>query len=121
MKAIISSKNRIAAGVAILLTIFIVSNNCSKSTDNTSNPGANEVFIQNSAFDPVTITVAANTTITWINKDGIAHTVTSNTAGQFDSGTMNANGTWSHLFDTPGTYPYHCIFHAGMTGTVIVN
>jgi plastocyanin len=121
MKAIIGSKNRIAAGFAILFTIFIISNSCSKSSNTTINPGANEVLMQNSAFDPVTITVATNTTITWTNKDGMAHTVTSNTAGQFDSGTINANGTWSHLFDTPGTFPYHCIFHAGMTGTVIVN
>jgi len=117
MKTSIRSGIRIFSGV-ILLAIFTTSNSCSKSSDGT--PGLNEVFIQNMAFNPVTITVPANTTITWTNKDGVAHTVTSNT-GLFDSGSMGANETYSHLFTTAGSYPYHCIFHSGMTGTVIVN
>lgn len=82
--------------------------------------GANEVLIQGMAFNPVTLTVAVNTTVTWTNKDGFAHTVTSDT-NLFNSGTIGANGIYSHTFSTAGTYPYHCSFHAGMTATVVVN
>jgi plastocyanin len=120
MKTLIGSKGRRLAGIVILFAIFGISNNCTKKSDTQGTPGANEVFIQNMAFDPVTITVTANTTITWTNKDGPAHTVTSNT-GLFDSGSMSTNATFSHLFATPGSYPYHCTFHPSMTATVVVN
>jgi len=110
----------ITAGIAILLFLLFLAGSCSKSSTPKDTPGTNEVLIQDMAFDPVTITVSANTTITWTNKDAVSHTVTSNT-GLFDSGNIQANGTYSHLFDTPGNYPYHCIIHPEMTGTVIVN
>jgi plastocyanin len=121
MKTLIGSKSRNIGGIAVLFAILSISTNCSKSNDSSGTPGTNEVFIQNMAYDPATITVPANTTITWTNKDGVAHTVTSNTAGQFDSGSLGSNDTWSHLFDTPGSYPYHCTFHGNMSGTVVVN
>jgi plastocyanin len=82
-------------------------------------PGLNEVWIQGMAFVPATITVAAGTTITWTNKDGIAHTVTSNT-GVFDSGSVADNGTFSFQFNNVGTFEYHCSIHTSMTGTVTV-
>jgi plastocyanin len=120
MKTLIVSKSRILISIAILFTIFSISVSCKKTTDTQGTPGTNEVFIQGMAFDPGTITVAANTTITWTNKDGVAHTVTSNT-GLFDSGTINPNATYSHLFATAGTYPYHCTIHPSMTASVVVN
>lgn len=94
---------------------------CKKKDDtlNPSNPGANEVWMQNNIFSPASITVPANTTIKWINKDGAAHTVTSNT-GSFDSGSIAGGNTYSHQFTAAGTYPYNCSLHSGMSGTVIV-
>ncbi|MRS04724.1 hypothetical protein EG832_16130, partial [bacterium] len=80
----------------------------------------NEVIIQGSAFSPTSITVAVNTTIKWTNKDGAAHTVTSD-AGLFDSGTIGNNGVFTHTFTTAGTYTYHCTLHSGMSASVKVN
>jgi plastocyanin len=117
MKKLISSKSELSIGIVFLFAILSISNSCKKESEV---PGTNEVFIQGMAFNPGTITVTANTTITWTNKDGISHTVTSNT-GIFDSGTINANETYSHMFATAGTYPYHCTVHPTMTATVIVN
>jgi hypothetical protein len=117
MKRIINFEKRWLAVPVLLFIIIGISGSCKKISDM---PGPNEVFIQGKAFDPGSITVAANTTVTWTNKDGVAHTVTSNT-GLFDSGTINADGNWSHLFSTAGTFPYHCTIHPSMTGTVIVN
>ena len=82
--------------------------------------GANEVWIESFAFNPVTITVTTNTTVIWTNMDGIAHTVTSDT-GDFDSGNLDSNATFSHTFTTAGTFPYHCTYHPDMLGSVIVN
>jgi plastocyanin len=83
-------------------------------------PGANEVFIQGMAFNPQTITVTAGTTITWTNKDQVAHTVTS-TTGLFDSGSINTNGTFTHTFTATGTFSYYCKIHTYMTGSVSAN
>ena len=96
---------------------------CKKSSTAPANPPgsppANEVWIQNMAFNPASITVSINTTINWTNKDATAHTVTS-TTGLFDSGSMGGGTTYSHLFNAAGSYPYKCTFHPGMTGTVTV-
>jgi plastocyanin len=119
MKTKINKSRRIMIINALLLILSFTMWGCSKS-GSSATPGANEVFIQGMAFTPGSITVAANTTITWTNKDGVSHTVTSNT-GLFDSGTINPNGTWSHLFATSGTFPYHCTIHPNMTATVIIN
>jgi plastocyanin len=131
MKTFIGSKSRITTGIALLLAIFSISNSCTKNsmsnmygtggdTGGAKGPGTNEVWIQNMAFNPSTITVAVNTTITWTNKDGVTHTVTSDT-GLFDSGGIGNGATYSYTFTTSGTYPYHCTTHPTMTATVKVN
>lgn len=103
--------------IAILLfSVFSITNSCQKTSDV---PGPNEIFIKGMAFNPATITVTAGTTITWTNKDGVPHTVTS-TTGLFDSGSINNHETYSHTFSTAGTYPYICTFHTTMTATVQV-
>jgi len=106
-------------GVSIffLVAVFSILNGCTKVSD----PGLNEVFIENSAFIPSTITVAANTEITWMNKDGISHTVTSDTGNELNSGNISANGSWSHIFTVAGTFTYHCTIHTAMKATVKVN
>src|ERR1700745_3009744 len=106
-----------------ILLIGVV-NGCKKkdttpTTPTTSSPGTNEVWMQNTAFTPSSITVAVNTTIKWTNKDGMNHTVTS-TTGLFDSGNISSGGVYSRQFTATGTYPYKCTIHPGMTGTVIV-
>jgi plastocyanin len=107
---------KIFAAMFITVSVFTA---CTKSNNTTTGPGTNEVFIQSYAFTPSTITVSVNTTITWTNKDGVAHTVTS-TSGLFDSGSLSNGVTYSHTFATAGTFSYKCTFHAYMTGTVIV-
>jgi plastocyanin len=89
-------------------------------------PGANEVWMQSTAFNPASKTVAVGATITWTNKDGIAHTVTSGApgspSGAFDSGNMAGGATFSHTFSQAGTFPYYCGIHgAMMTGTITVH
>lgn len=131
MKELVSSKNRISAGIALLFAVLSISVSCTKddmpdmngnggNDGGSKGPGPNEVFIQDMAFTPGTITVAANTTIKWTNKDIVVHTVTSD-AGLFDSGNILAGGTWSHTFTSSGTYPYHCTPHPAMTASVVVN
>jgi plastocyanin len=133
MKKLNNSKRRNLSGLAILFTILIISVSCNKSTayndpstggtggtGGTSGPGTNEVFIQGMAFNPPSITVAAGTTITWTNKDALAHTVTSN-SNAFNSPTMGTGATFSFTFANAGTYSYYCAIHPSMVASVTVN
>ena len=117
MKTLIGLKSKLPIGIVFLVTVFSILKSCTKASD----PGLNEVFIQNSAFSPSTITVLANTAITWTNRDGMPHTVTSDTGNELGSGNIPAYGTWSHTFTVAGTYQYHCTIHPTMKATVKVN
>ena len=75
------------------------------------------VAIRNFAFDPADLTVKVGDTVTFTNDDSVAHTVTFES---FDSGNVDAGGTYSHKFDTAGKFPYHCSIHPQMTGTITV-
>jgi plastocyanin len=132
MKRSVGFTSRLLTVSTLLIAILLISNSCNKSSYNyatgmsnnpygtASVPGKNEVFIQGMSFTPATITVTAGTTITWTNKDGYAHTVTSDSK-IFDSGNLASGSTFSYTFATAGTYPYHCGIHTSMTATVVVN
>lgn len=79
------------------------------------------VTIQDYAFSPATVTINAGSTVVWSNHESsVDHTSTSDT-GVWDVPDI-PHGTSSRgiVFNTPGTYPYHCSFHPDMHGTVIV-
>jgi plastocyanin len=83
--------------------------------------GPDQVVIANFAFGPATLTVPRGTTVTWINQDEDAHTVTA--AGDkpmFKSPPLDTGDRYAFKFDTPGTYTYFCSIHPAMRGTVVV-
>lgn len=86
------------------------------------------VQMRNYQYATPEVRVSAGTTVMWMNRDSVEHTVTADD-GSFDSGMLPAGKSWTMTFDTPGTYTYHCAPHAaqdssgtwkGMTGTIIV-
>ena len=81
-------------------------------------PAAQQVVIEQFKFNPPSLTVPVGTTITWVNKDSVSHTVTSSQG--FGSDKLEQGGTFSHTFSAAGTYNYACKFHPRMTGTVVV-
>jgi plastocyanin len=38
----------------------------------------------------------------------------------WDSGNINPGASFSRTFQTAGSFPYYCTFHANMVGTVTV-
>ncbi|MCB2229104.1 hypothetical protein KQH82_00170 [bacterium] len=84
------------------------------------------VSVDNNFFSPASVTVSYGDTVRWTLINGV-HTSTSDIASRrfWDSGTLNAPGhTYDVVFtpmDGPGPFPYHCIFHAGMVGTVLID
>src|SRR5919199_2318471 len=71
------------------------------------------------SFLPDDITLPAGSGITFMNLSSAPHTATSDT-GAFDTGTLPAGGIKRIVFDTPGTYLYHCTIHPTMHGRIVI-
>jgi len=85
-------------------------------------PGCEET---NECFIPADVTINVGDSLTWYNADTDAHTVTSGSAadgpdGNFDSSLFMAGTTFEVTFDEAGSYPYFCLVHPWMVGTVTV-
>ncbi|MFL5818612.1 MAG: plastocyanin/azurin family copper-binding protein [Conexibacter sp.] len=77
------------------------------------------VDVRFDTFSPSQLDLLPGETISWSNVSARVHTVTSDT-GLFDSGSLAPGAAFSRAFDQPGSYAYHCTFHAGMVGEVDV-
>jgi plastocyanin len=87
----------------------------------TEGAAPNEVVIDNFAYKPAKLVVKVGAKVTWVNRDDVPHTATSSTKPRaFDSGTLDTDGRFSHVFTAPGNYEYFCAVHPHMTGRVIV-
>ncbi|HUI89348.1 MAG TPA: cupredoxin domain-containing protein [Anaerolineales bacterium] len=83
-------------------------------------PASNAVSITGAGFQPAQLQVKVGATVTWTNNDSAAHTVTSDTAGAFDSGPINQGATFQFTFSQAGTFTYHSTNDSGWAGTVTV-
>ena len=86
-------------------------------------PGCEETA--DGCFIPSPVTIPVGGTVTWENNDTAAHTSTAGSAtegpsGVFDSSLIMAGSSFSHTFDSAGTFDYFCMVHPWMAGTVIV-
>jgi plastocyanin len=88
------------------------------------------VEIKNTAYVPADRTIARGDTVSWVNRDNTAHTVTFDD-GSFDSSPscvpltgVNCLGPGQssapHTFNETGTFTYHCRVHNTMTGALTV-
>ena len=123
---------------ALLAMVALVLTGCSKSSNNENKarppqPPVNlqgraqvDVDAQFNLFTPPDILVSPGTTVTWHNKDSVAHNVKN--ANFFDKSTtfgvdvanFGPGATYSYKFTTPGKYYYQCTIHSLMAGTVQV-
>jgi nitrite reductase (NO-forming) len=77
------------------------------------------------AYQPNPAQVSVGSTVTWTNDDAQPHTATSGENvtpdGNFDSGIMAPAATFEHTFTEAGEFPYFCLLHPNMVGTVSVS
>ena len=76
-------------------------------------------------YTPSTVTIAAGGTVTFTNTDTAPHTSTSGSAadgpdGIFDTSLIMMNASFDVTLSDAGTYPYFCMVHPWMEGTIIV-
>lgn len=97
--------------------------NPSTPSSNQSSPSSatHNVTISGYAFGPADLTIKKGDTVTWTNKDVVAHNVIEND-GQTGpkSGDLNQNQTYSYTFTKTGTFSYYCSIHPYMTAKITV-
>lgn len=89
-------------------------------------PAVREVTVDFKTFQvsPDTVTIAAGTTVKWVNRDQIEHTVTGGTPEARVAGwdiVLTGEGVMgTRTFSRVGTYTYFCDRHRFMKGTIVV-
>jgi plastocyanin len=71
-------------------------------------------------FSPRKLVVKAGTRVTWVNRDGDPHTVTSTKGRALHSQALDTGKRYSVVLRKPGTYNYICKIHPFMHGVVVV-
>jgi plastocyanin len=79
-----------------------------------------EITIDNFTFTPATITIEPDTTVNWVNRDDIPHTVVAKSLA-FKSQALDTDDSFSHQFHEVGVIDYFCSLHPHMTGKVIIH
>lgn len=111
-------RRMLTASVVLALTVVA----CGGDDDTTSavpqDPVEDPVVtIADMEFQNGTLTVEEGTAVTWRWDDApVAHDVVFD---DFQS-PLQAEGTFTHMFEETGTYEYHCTPHPFMTGTITV-
>lgn len=84
--------------------------------------GTLDIAMQNSRFNPASVTAQVNTVVKWTNYDAFtAHTATSDIVpenGSFSSPMLQNGQSICYKFTSPGTYSYHCSDHMQATITI---
>lgn len=110
----------IVFGCVVTIGLAVSSGTPANGTPQKANSNAVQVKIDNFTFAPTPITVPAGTTVQWVNRDDIPHTVVSEDKSTFKSKALDTDDNYSYTFTKPGTYTYFCSIHPKMTGKVVV-
>ncbi len=78
-----------------------------------------EISITSSGYSPIDITIDVGETVRFINTDSEKHTATSDDLS-WGTGTMQADGTFTHRFTEAGTYTFFDSYDSGNTGAIYV-
>lgn len=81
-----------------------------------------QIELEEIEFAPTAVRVAAGSSVTWTNRDRVAHTVVqgTDTYNDFTSGEIAPGESYTRSFENPGTIEYRCTIHASMDGELRV-
>lgn len=81
------------------------------------------LLTDNLVFSPSAVTIEVGQTVVWRNQGSMLHTITPDGHDEWTEGQVSQAGdTFSHTFESAGTFDYHCVPHlgSGMTGVITV-
>jgi plastocyanin len=92
------------------------------STTSTISTGPKTYYVQikNFAFNPMVLNIKKGDTVTWINMDNAPHQVVSDSGSEISSDTLSNAKKYTKVFNTAGTFNYHCSIHQLMKGSIVV-
>jgi amicyanin len=105
--------------VTFLLTALTSTPGLAEDPNNAGAGPVASVSMDHNTFIPSEITVVPGTTVTWVNKEDMPHTVVNVNKG-FRSKTLVKDAQFSFTFTAAGDYDYLCSIHPNMKGKVIV-
>jgi plastocyanin len=113
---------RIGLGCATIFVLGIVAASHANGAKQKTAAGeaGTQVKIDNFTFAPVALTIPVGTTVQWVNRDDIPHTVVSDDKSTIKSKVLDTDEQFSYTFTKAGTYSYFCSIHPKMTGKVVV-
>lgn len=82
------------------------------------------ITIGDNFFSPNDVTINVNDTVQWVwsMSEANPHSTTSTSVPSlWDSGVQTEPATFSHTFSSAGSFPFMCVVHPFMTGSVNVN
>jgi len=77
------------------------------------------VVIQGYGYKPQTLEIAVGTTVTWVNRDPIAHDADA-VDGSWNGPLLLEGESWSRTFSGAGQFLVTCSIHPYMSGLVTV-
>lgn len=120
------NRSRPMLPLIVVAVLALIAAGCTQASPEADGGGAtgDTVTITGSSFGD-DITVAAGTTVTFVNDDTLPHTVTEGSDGQIADGArfdedVPAGESVPITFDDPGTYQVTCEIHSTMNMTVTV-
>jgi amicyanin len=108
-----------ALRLTLLFTALASTPGVAEDVNNAGASPAASVSMDHNTFIPDEITVVPGTTVTWVNKEAMPHTVVDVNKG-FRSKTLPKDAAFSFTFTAAGDYNYLCSIHPNMKGKVIV-
>ncbi|MFJ7281019.1 cupredoxin domain-containing protein [Kitasatospora sp. NPDC098663] len=113
------------AGALLTLTLGACASSHSASPQtaggSTATSSGTRITIKNFQFQPTDLTVHPGQTVTVLNEDSTAHTVTANDKS-FDTKAIDGGATATFTApSTPGRHPYICSIHQYMNATLTVS
>lgn len=106
--------------VAVISFFYVNQGNDLINSENETTNGsiqAHNIDIKNFEFMPGTLTVQRGDRVIWTNLDSATHKLNST---EFTSGNLEHDDTYSHVFNSRGTFNYNCLIHTSMKGKIIV-
>ena len=103
-----------------LVAILLAAATACGSSPMRPTPTSMGATIVSGGFTPNPISLSVGSTVTWTNKDTIAHAITAD-GGTFSSGAIAPNGQYSYTFPSAGTFTYRDPSSPNMVGTVNVS
>ena len=93
----------------------------SSSSSSAGGTAAAMIMIQGFAYS-TPASVPPGATVSVMNMDGEAHTVTADSGGTFDVAAVPGSTSTATFRapTTPGNYPFHCTYHSNMHGVLVV-